>query len=191
MHYRKCVLKKATAAIETEKIPDSVIKDMNVLDARTTCLGCNRKLFQTRWFQDLSTSCRNRELSELQVDLKKEHDEIKKDVKFSATSQEGSTTVEDYVNVDTDLITSAPLTYEEIVAFVQPTGSGNASDNEKEADETTCVPIIILPTSAVQAVACLRNFVLQQQKVKICFSTSPALKILLRTLPQAVADSQQ
>ncbi|KAK3714567.1 hypothetical protein RRG08_020823 [Elysia crispata] len=78
---------------------------------------------------------------------------------FSETSQEGSTTVEDYVNVDTDLITSAPLTDEEIVASVQPTGSGNASDDEEEADEATC----ILPTSAVQAVACLRNFVLQQQ----------------------------
>ena len=81
---------------------------------------------------------------------------------FSETSQEGSTTVEDYVNVDTDLITSAPLTDEEIVASVQPTGSGNASDDEEEADEATCVPNI-LPTSAVQAVACLRNFVLQQQ----------------------------
>ena len=82
--------------------------------------------------------------------------------KFSETPQEGSTTVEDYVNVDTDLITSAPLTDEEIVASVQPTGSGNASDDEEEADEATCVPNI-LPTSAVQAVACLRNFVLQQQ----------------------------
>ncbi|KAK3767650.1 hypothetical protein RRG08_007754 [Elysia crispata] len=41
--------------------------------------------------------------------------------------------------------------------------SGNASDDEEEAGETTYVPNI-LPTSSVQAVACLRNFVLQQQK---------------------------
>ena len=103
-------------------------------------------------------------MSELQVDLNKEHDEIKKMSKFSETSQEGFTTVEDYVNVGTDLITTAPLTDEEIVASVQPTGSGNASDDEEEADETTCVPNV-LKTSAVQAVACLRNFVLQLQHI--------------------------
>ena len=172
MHYGKRVLKKVIAAIETEKTPDSVIKEMNVLDAMTTAASvwddvshqtianCFRHVgFKTNL---QAAEPANSELSELQVDHSKEHDEIKKMSKFSETSQEGSTTVKDYVNVDTGLKTSAPLTDKKIVASVQPTGSGNASDDEEEADEATCVPNI-LPTSAVQAVACLRNFVLQQQ----------------------------
>ncbi|GFO42882.1 tigger transposable element-derived protein 6 [Plakobranchus ocellatus] len=67
------------------------------------------------------------------------------------------TTPEGYISVDAEVLTSAPLTDEEIVASVQRTGNDNSGGEEEETDETACVPNI-LPSSAMQAVACLRNF---------------------------------
>ena len=92
IRYRKNVLKKVIAAIETEKTPDSVIKEMNVLDAMTTAAfvwddvshqtiaNCFRDVGFKANLQAAETA--NSELSELQVDLSKEHDELKKDVRI-------------------------------------------------------------------------------------------------------------
>ncbi|GFO06403.1 tigger transposable element-derived protein 4-like [Plakobranchus ocellatus] len=79
---------------------------------------------------------------------------------MSRLPDQDPTTPEDYISIDAEVLTSAPLTYEEIVASLQRRG---IDDSEGEEDETACVPNI-LPSSAMQAVACLRNFVLQQQK---------------------------
>ena len=84
------------------------------------------------------------------------------------------------IYVDTDLSTSVPLTDEEIVVSVQPTtGTGNASNYDEE--EATCLPT---PTNQCNVSCCNRT-------LKICFCTSTAFKLLLRTLPYAVTDSQQ
>ena len=80
------------AAIETEKTPDSVMKEMNVLDAMTTAASawddvshqtvanCFRHAGFKANLQAAETA--NSKLSELQVDLSKEHDELKKDVRI-------------------------------------------------------------------------------------------------------------
>ncbi|GFN77920.1 tigger transposable element-derived protein 4-like [Plakobranchus ocellatus] len=81
---------------------------------------------------------------------------------MSRLPDQDPTTLEDYISIDAEVLTSAPLTDEEIVASVQCRGIDDSEGEEEETDETTCVPNI-LPSSAMQAVACLRNFVLQQQ----------------------------
>ncbi|GFR72766.1 2-(3-amino-3-carboxypropyl)histidine synthase subunit 1 [Elysia marginata] len=70
--------------------------------------------------------------------------------------------VDDYIDVDIELITSATLSDDEIIASVQQTSLGNATDVDEETDESGCVPNI-LPSSTMQAVTCSRTFAMQQQ----------------------------
>ncbi|GFO01100.1 hypothetical protein PoB_002760500 [Plakobranchus ocellatus] len=81
---------------------------------------------------------------------------------MSRLPDQDPTTPEVYISIDAEVLTSTPLTDKEIVASVQRTGIDDSEDEEEETYESACVPNI-LPSSAMQAVACLRNFVLQQQ----------------------------
>ncbi|GFN80990.1 tigger transposable element-derived protein [Plakobranchus ocellatus] len=151
------------ASIETETTSDCVIKQVSILllDAITTAASAWDDVSQqtiVNCFRHASFIAAE-PASDKQPDFGL-HEEIRQ--LMSRLPDQDTTAPGDYINIDTEVLTSAPLTDEEIVASVQHTGNDDSEGEEEETDETACVSNI-LPSSAMQAVVCLRNFVLQQQ----------------------------
>ncbi|GFO20636.1 hypothetical protein PoB_004714100 [Plakobranchus ocellatus] len=59
---------------------------------------------------------------------------------MSRLPDQDPTTPEDYISIDAEVLTSAPLTDKEIVASVQRTGIDDSEDEEEETDETAFSP---------------------------------------------------